>query len=92
MNAGTQGQIHEIRRNLTYLLQPHIGIKNKKNPLPEYLREPVPTWFKEKGNDSTNGILKALSTLKKIYNLDFLTLSHESIPHPCASSLISHRE
>jgi len=36
MNAGTQGQIHEKRGNLTYLLQTHIGINNKKNPLPEY--------------------------------------------------------
>lgn len=38
-----------------------------------------------------NSILKTLSTLKK-YSLDFFTLSRESIPHPCASSLISHRE
>lgn len=39
-----------------------------------------------------DNILKALSTLKKIQSLDFLTLLHESIPHPCASSLISPRE
>lgn len=74
------------------LLQPRTGIKNKADPLSEYLREPEPIWFTEKGYDPTKSILRTPAMLGKILRLDFLTLSHESVLHPCASSLISHRK
>lgn len=86
MNAYTRGKTHEIRSIFTYILQPHTGVRNQKNPLHKYLRDVVPIWFEETGYDSMNSILKALSTLKKIHSLDFLTSSYESTPHPCASS------